>query len=201
MADGSDKWETCRSVVQFLLSRPHYRPDERSEFTVAVRGSFAEEARRAFLKCRQAVFQFLVLCPKRLSRDVCKLICAPLLRTWLDDCTWFSRAPLLDVTVALMYDSPKGLISYYTNYVINGIVQHLKEVGSTYKENQRFCFFDPPELVRGLRLVDADDDWLFIGFAWGNYWDVGDSLQMRGTTSWSSPIRFEMRPDRKRMNM
>lgn len=172
MEEGPNVLETCRCVAQYLLSRNHFQLDSRNEFTVAVRGSFVREARRAFLRCRQAMFQFLVLCPSRLPRDVCKLICVPLLRTWLDDCSWFlQRDASVDLTVALFYDSPKGLSFYHTNYLSCVIVQYLKEKGSTFRETHSY---DRNTLI----LEDRVHGWTLIEFVWGHE-DVG-ALQMRG---------------------
>lgn len=129
--------ETYRSIAQCVLSNELYCPDPRSSFSVVLYGGFVREARRAYLRCRQAVRQFLVLCPKRLSRDMCKMICVPLLRTWFDDCTWFEGDHVCDLDVKLVYSSRSRKVDefkYYTRYLKNVIMYHL--ASSTFKE----CF-------------------------------------------------------------
>lgn len=126
--------ETLRTIAHFLLSRS-YNPDPQSTFEVALHGPFVRMARHAYLRSRQAVHQFLVLCPSRISRDVCKLICLPILRSWFDDCAWFESETISDLQVRLVYETRKHNLAefgYFAGYVHNSIVFCLQKAGSLF---------------------------------------------------------------------
>lgn len=114
--------ETIRELALFLLSRKELCVFERSPCHVVVYGGFAREARFAWLRCQQTVLYFLA-CNKHkrvvnaLPRDVCLMICRPLLETYLCDVAWFSGEPIRDLDVRLEYVDDTDDIDAFEDYV------------------------------------------------------------------------------------
>lgn len=130
--------ETIHSIVSFIISHNGFRFSRRP-YTVVVYGGFAREARRAYWLCRQAVFTFLCVCHRvKVGRDIRRMICIPLLRTWFDDCAWFYDASMMDLDLKFQYpttenDEPIYLFACIVDHFRGMVLEYLMSVQSQYK--------------------------------------------------------------------